>query len=233
MILSLTLLAVWGVVYLALKGGSGGRKKMLVVSLFTALLGLTEPLFVPEYWSPPSLFDLALRFGFDIESLIFAFAVGGIVVAIYEVMVRGRIKPMTDVERSDPRHRFHLLTLATGPLLFVFLLTATDLNPIYSAIISMGAGFFATWYCRPDLLRQMFLGGVLFTLVYFLSFVALLYVYPNYVEEVWNLKALSGILLVGIPIEEYMWAFTFGLYWSSVYEHFKWRRMMVRTVYAK
>ena len=78
MILSLILLAVWGVVYLALRGREGGRKKMLVVSSFTALLGLTEPLFVPEYWSPPSLFDLALRFGFDIESLIFAFAVGGI-----------------------------------------------------------------------------------------------------------------------------------------------------------
>jgi hypothetical protein len=28
---------------------------------------------VPEYWRPPSLFDLALKNGFDIESLLFAF----------------------------------------------------------------------------------------------------------------------------------------------------------------
>jgi hypothetical protein len=32
---------------------------------------LTEPLFVPDYWNPPSLFDLARRSGFDIESVIF------------------------------------------------------------------------------------------------------------------------------------------------------------------
>ena len=44
----------------------------------TALLGLTEPLFVPVYWNPPSLFELAQRTGFDIESLIYAFAIGGV-----------------------------------------------------------------------------------------------------------------------------------------------------------
>lgn len=40
------------------------------------LLGFTEPLFVPAYWNPPTLFDLAQRTGFDIESLIFTFAIG-------------------------------------------------------------------------------------------------------------------------------------------------------------
>lgn len=39
------------------------RRVMLRVSLLTAPFGLTEPLFVPEYWSPPSLFDLARTTG--------------------------------------------------------------------------------------------------------------------------------------------------------------------------
>jgi hypothetical protein len=43
------------------------RKAMLWASLFTTPFGLTEPLFVPEYWSPPSLFDLACITGFDIR----------------------------------------------------------------------------------------------------------------------------------------------------------------------
>ena len=46
--------------------------------LVTAAFGLTEPIFLPEYWSPPSLFELAQRTGFDIESLLFSFAIGGI-----------------------------------------------------------------------------------------------------------------------------------------------------------
>jgi hypothetical protein len=54
------------------------QKAMLWASLFTTPIGLTEPLFVPEYWSPPSLFDLARTTGFDIESQIFSFGIGGI-----------------------------------------------------------------------------------------------------------------------------------------------------------
>jgi hypothetical protein len=41
-------------------------------------MGLTEPFFVPEYWTPPSLFNLTEKTGFDIESLIFSFAIDGI-----------------------------------------------------------------------------------------------------------------------------------------------------------
>lgn len=58
----------WLVAYLAFPRQ---RNAMLWASLFTMPLGLTEPLFVPRYWNPPSLFDLAQRTGFDIESLIF------------------------------------------------------------------------------------------------------------------------------------------------------------------
>ena len=54
------------------------RRVMWRVSLATAVFGLTEPIWVPAYWNPPSLLELAGRTGFDIESLIFSFAIGGI-----------------------------------------------------------------------------------------------------------------------------------------------------------
>ena len=50
-------------------------KVMWWASVFTAPFGLTEPLFVPDYWNPPALFELAQTTGFDIESLIFSFDV--------------------------------------------------------------------------------------------------------------------------------------------------------------
>ena len=62
------------------------RKAMLWASLFTTPFGLTEPLFVPEYWSPSSLFDLARTTGFDIESLIFCFGIGGIGAILYNLV---------------------------------------------------------------------------------------------------------------------------------------------------
>jgi hypothetical protein len=43
-------------------------------------------LFVPGHWSPPSVFDLAHRTGFDTESLILCFAIGGLATAGYRVL---------------------------------------------------------------------------------------------------------------------------------------------------
>jgi hypothetical protein len=44
------------------------------------------------------------------------------------------------------------------------------------------------------------------------------------VAAVWNLPALSGVFVAGVPLDELMFAFTFGLYWSSVYEHLGWKQ---------
>jgi hypothetical protein len=39
---------------------------------------------------------------------------------------------------------------------------------------------------------------------------------------VWNLPALSGLLIAGIPAEELLFGLTFGMYWTGVYEHLAW-----------
>ena len=62
---ALAFLVPWGAMYIAFPEQ---RRIMLLSSLLTSLLGLTEPIFVPRYWNPPTLFDLAQRTGFDIES---------------------------------------------------------------------------------------------------------------------------------------------------------------------
>lgn len=198
---------------------------MLVVSLWTSLFGFSEPLFVPAYWSPPSLFDLAHRTGFDIESLIFSFGVGGIAVIIYERIFPTIHKQMTQHEKHLSRHRYHLIALLSAPVIFFFLLFATPLNPIYSAIIAMITGGFFSWYCRPDLKKKMLASAFIFTAIYFIYFLVLIAFYPGYVEQVWNLKAISGILVLGIPMEELLFAFSLGFIWSSIYEHLTWRRI--------
>jgi len=55
---------------------------------------------------------------------------------------------------------------------------------------------------------------------------------PGYIERVWNLPALSGLTIAGLPIEELLFAAAFGAYWSSVYEHFTWSRAARSSQYA-
>src|SRR3989344_3479519 len=84
LIFSLILFVIWIIIFIFNKS----RKEMLIVSALTMPFGLTEPFFVPEYWSPPSLFNLAANTGFDIESLIFSFAIGGIGSVLYETIFK-------------------------------------------------------------------------------------------------------------------------------------------------
>jgi hypothetical protein len=219
--LSSALAAAWSLLY-AVRPDL--RRSMVRVSLGTMPLGLTEPLFVPEYWNPPTLGDLARRTGFDFESLLFSFAIGGIVFAAYDVALGTAPREMLAHERDHRRHRFHRLAIASAPLLFVILLALTSLNPIYAAALALVGGVGVTAYCRPDLWSKMLLSGILFLVLYFVVFAVFNQAFPGYVVAVWNLAALSRVFVFGVPAEELMFAFTFGLYWSSVYEHVAWRR---------
>ncbi len=209
----------WIVIYLLLPQH---RKAMRWASLFTMPFGLTEPIFVPEYWSPPSLFDLAINTGFDIESLIFCFAIGGIGAVFYNIMT-GRVpKTVSKEERQQPLHRHHYKAISAPfiafPLLYFF-----PWNPIYPSILAMLTGAIANILCRPDLKRKSWIGGILFLVMYSIYLVGLEWSAPGYIERVWNTATLSGLSIGFIPLEELLFALTFGVYWSGVYEHFTWR----------
>ena len=219
---SLILLGIWFVIFLV---RPFVRREMFWVSLFTMPIGLTEPLFVPAYWNPPSLFDLAAKTGFDVESLIFSFAIGGIVAVLYEAIFKIKHFRMTEKEMHSRRHRFHRLAIISPVLVFVPLYLFTRINPIYSVSIAMLVGGIATLLCRPDLKRKIAAGGLLFTVLYFLFFLSVNVVFPTFINS-WNFSEISGILVVGVPLEERMFAFTFGMMWSSIYEHILWYRLM-------
>jgi hypothetical protein len=221
-------LCPWIVLYLV---SPGLRGEMLRVSGATSLLGLTEPIFVPAYWNPPSLFDLAARTGFDIESLIFCFAIGGIGAVFYNGLTGHVLRGLPAGERRSRRHRFHRLALA-APFGVFPLLYLLPLNPIYPGIAALVAGAIANILCRPDLARNSVIGGLLFLLLYAAFMIALAVTAPGYIERVWNLADLSGASVGSIPLEELAFGFAFGLYWAGIYEHFTWKHAEVHGRYA-
>lgn len=219
LIWSLAFLVPWGVLYVLFPQH---RQAMVWASLFTMPFGLTEPLFVPSYWSPPSLFDLAIRTGFDIESLIFCFGIGGVAAVLFDVIAGTRIAPVPCAERNHPRHRFHGWAIASPFIAFV-LIAWFPWNAIYPAIVAMTIGAIATSICRPDLITSTIIGAVSFVTYYTVFFAGLEWLSPGYVDEVWNLEALTGIYWLGIPLEEVLFAASFGAMWAGIFHHFRWR----------
>lgn len=207
------------------------RRRMLWASVLTAPFGLTQPLFVPAYWNPPSLFDLAHRTGFDIESLIFCFAIGGIGAAGYGALARAPLRRMDHHASSSPRHRGHLLALASPVFVFA-LLFLFDWNPIYPGILALAVGAGAALLCRTDLWRNTLYGGGVFLALYAVFLLGLKWLWPGYIEAVWNLAALIAWRPAGLPLEELLFGLAFGMYWSSVVEHLSWRQRDVAVLRA-
>jgi hypothetical protein len=205
------------------------RREMVQVSALTSLLGLTEPIFVPEYWNPPSVLDLARRTGFDIESVIFCFAIGGIGAFLYDAFTGRELQAVPDGERHSARHRFHRVALA-APFIMFLPLYMLPWNPIYAGITALAIGGVSNMLCRPDLARNTIIGGVAFLGLYAVFMTMLLIFVPGYIEEVWNLSALSGVRVAGIPSEELAFGFSFGMYWAGVYEHFAWRQDVTKAM---
>lgn len=212
---SLVFLAVWFIIFAA---RPLLRKKMLVVSAATSLTGFLEPVFIPAYWNPPSLFDLAQKSHFDLEAFMFTFAIGGIASVLYEAILNMEPRRLSDSEARERRRRFHLASLLSAPVVFLLLLSLTNLNPIYAISLALFIGGIAATLCRPDLTRNTWIGGLLFAGLYFVFFLLMTHVFPDFAKT-WNLPALSGILILNVPLEEIMFAFTFGMVWSGGYEH--------------
>lgn len=134
-------------------------------SVLTAPVNLTEPLFVPSYWSPPSLFDLARTTGFDAESLVFSFGIGGIGAALYNLATGRALAPVADAERHSSSHNLHEWALAV-PLVSFPMLNLLPWNSIYPAIAVMLLGAAAAILCRRDLALKTCVGAILFVAYY-------------------------------------------------------------------
>ncbi len=218
---SLFLLAGWGFVYAFLARGKGAKKEMLKTSAWTLPFALSEPIFVPRYWLPPTLFNLAARYHVDIESFIFCFAAGGLAAVAYDTIYREKFVPMGKDTRRGPFAHLHAISLFAPAIIFIPLYFFVSWNPIYPVLIALFGGGLATWICRPDLKVRMIVSGLMFLALYFIYFLTLTAVFPDYVKDVWNLKDLWGALILGIPLEELLFGFCFGFMWSGLYEHIK------------
>jgi len=210
---SLLFAAVWLVLYILRKDL---RKKMIFASLLCMPLGLSEIFFVPWYWNPHRLFNLNPA----IESLLFCFAVGGIASVLYEVVFKKHLRKAREKRIETKRHLYALAGVFIFSMIFFSFIFKKDL--IYTAIISMALGSVTIMISRKDLIKETVLGGFLFLIVYFsLLYLLNTLIFPDIIVRVWNLEHLWGITFLKIPLEEILWAFTFGSLWAPIYEDLK------------
>ncbi len=81
---------------------------------------------------------------------------------------------------------------------------------------------------RPDRVPEKLVGALSFTVLYFAWILSLLSLYPEYVQRYCNVPDLLGIYVLGLLIDQLLFAATGGAIWSVAYEYLQGYRLQTR-----
>ena len=212
--------AAWVACYIF---GKKYRAEIRWGTLISAPMALTNILFVPQYWTPPSLFDLDQKIKVGIEDFLWAAAVGGIASVVAEILLEEKLSGI----RKRTRKR-HFAPFVIVVVVFIALQLWHPGQTIYNTIIVFAVGALVIAYLRSDLIPTMLVGALSFTVLYFTLFLIFLSLYAGFIQRYYNVPNLLGIYVAGVPIEELLFAGTGGAIWSVAYEYVQGYRLEPR-----
>lgn len=206
---SIVTLIIWTLIFMFRKEQ---RKEMLIASALGGIAGpLQELWYTKDYWHPDYIGNWPW-----IEDIIFGFAIVGIAAVIYETIFASRIRE----QNTEASHPFiaplMFLTIAFGMGLFTPIM-----NSIYAAISMFILVWLICVFLRRDLLIASLGAGLFLVIFAFIGYQAVIFQFPGIIQAWWELENISGILILGIPFEEYLWFFTAGLALGPLWEFWR------------
>jgi hypothetical protein len=186
-------------------------KEMLVIgSVFgvgAVLIGQAYAL--NDYWNPPYLFGKTLPF----EDFLYGFFFGGIVANIPDFFHR----PVSYVSRK-PSFAHALLGLSLTIVAFTVLVDVLKINSIVAHIVPPALVGVIIALRYKSLFSHMVIASLISMMVTFIVFQVLLLLDPLVIERIWMMENLNGLLIIGIPVEEYIFAGALGFGTPYFYE---------------
>ncbi len=188
------------------------RREMLIMSVIGSVFAPLALIYLPDYWYPDHILG---SFPLGIEDYVFAFSIAGIGAVAYEA-VAGRVHTLCECRRQDPKRLLGIIGAAAVILLLLTLVFR--LNSIYSNYMAFLLIFAYIVWRRRDLFWQAMASGVAVALVMLFFYQVWIFMYPGIIQHWWKLENISGILVLGVPLEEIVWGFSWGIAGGAVYE---------------
>ena len=212
MVLAITFGLIWLIIFLIRKDL---RKEIWVTSLIFSLMGFTEVIF-SEYWTPNSLFGLVNKFGFGLEDIMFCFFLGGISATILEFVL---FKKEYTIKNKIKNHHTLALSMLVALVMFSLELFFPRFTIFTSCSLIFTFVLFCTLIFRPDLLTYLAETSVLFMFTY-IVILEIIFQPSNYFHRYYHFENLSGIIILGVPMEEYIFGLAFGCLGAFIYKFF-------------
>lgn len=193
------------------------RRQQLLISICAAPLApISQVLwFHTDYWQPPYAFPISIagvQVGF--EELLFAFFITGIASVIYQGVFR------KTVERGE-RHVLRAV-FAVAITVGVFItLKHTGFNTIWACTDALFLGALLMILINPRLLMDSIMSALLVLVPVYPLYWLLFALFPDAHEVFWVSGGLSGINLIGVPIEEIAWFVAWAMFAGILYEFYR------------
>lgn len=184
---------------------------MIISGLMGIPFGMTEFFYVPEYWNPPTLFNLVEKVGFGLESILFAFFVGGISSVVFLTVFKNWNQGYVFSKKS---FKYYVISYFA----YIFLELVFPSTSIYNMTSVFIILSLYLCYKFHKFIPMVLLNGVMVSIVYSLLFSLFQFLFPNYISSIYTLNNFSGIWLFGLPIEEPFFAFGVGMFWAILYD---------------
>jgi len=190
------------------------RHQQLFVSIFTAPLApVTQILwFYKDYWRPEYVWTFTvLNVPLGVEEVLFAFFIGGIGSILYEVIFR------TDYKPGRWRFKETAYVVIFSGVFFGFLKTL-DLNTVWASSIALVLSSLMIVYLDKNVRIDWVMSSVLMFALVMFTYLACFALFPAIVSKFWLPSGLSGINLLGVPVEEIIWFVSWAMYSGVAYE---------------
>ena len=208
---SMVLLLPWLGLYLL---GKRVRREMLIMSLIIGVLSVLTAYFwwTLDWWHPQTI--TGTRVG--IEDFLMGFASGGIMAVLYEIVLKINYKKV-----RKNRHQLSGPALLSVLAVISWSLWLGGLPSFWVSVFALATTASLLYWYRKDLLFNGLVSGVLMVLVSSFFYVPIIVFSPEWVQTTYDFKYLSGILPLGIPIEEMIFWFFAGVFFGPFYEYWK------------
>lgn len=195
------------------------RLAMIVLGLGAVWIGLLAEYlwWTYDWWHPLTITGTRL----GIEDIIMCFTHLGIGLFAYKALFN---------TESDGRFSFDYFLIYKGFLRFsrwfiisfgttFIIFYLAHLSSFWATIVGMAVAASYVFLKRPDLSHAMILTSLITFLIGLLVYSSLIPFSQGYIQKLWDLKNLSGIFLLGVPIEDLIWYALLGLFLGGGYEY--------------
>ncbi len=189
------------------------RREMLYTGTFIGILSVWTAYYwwTKDWWHPQTI--TGTRVG--IEDLILGFFSGGIMAVAYEVIFSRQLYRV----KAKPHHIGALAILLFLAYMMSWLFWGIGLTSFYASSIAMILAIAVIFWNRSDLWKDALMSGVLMAVISTSFYASVAYASPTWIQHTYDFGHLSGILILGVPIEEFVFWFLSGVLFGPLYEY--------------